>query len=578
VPAFKRAQLPPSPLSDLMDALYQLHLVAGQPSLRDLQRGIGGRGAPSHAAIHNAFTGSKLPTWRLVEPLVQVMARRVGRDEKAEVDRFRTLWTGAAGSRSSATEPEATASERAEASKPIVETETERFAHYLAELMPGMLDEIEAIGTGEATGSFRIPTGFDDLDALLGGWSQGYLIVVGGRPSSGKTTLLLNFCRAASIKYKLPSIVISGEMNSSEIQSRLLSAEARVPSHTMRTGQMNDDDWRRLAVTMAAIANTPIQIGTPPDFGIERLSVEASRLVQESGLKLLLIDSLQWITGREVPDQAPAELILWRLKTLAEKLKVPIIITAHAGRPEGGILPVSPIAHLTYGDAIERVADVVIILDRPDQDEPDHLRAGEADLRVVKNRNGPTATVTVAFQGHYSRFLDMVSSDYPMFRAQPQAEVRPDTPAEVQATAHDREFYRRLLEQLPQDGEVIDWLKNNFVLKYFPVRHLDNVVQVAKAMSLEVVGFDDKETDDRYNDLRQAIENFHDQVLYYTLTDQSLQRLEVPAEWRDREDHTQYNTAMSTIKEVHKAFVEAYDSFLQTCHKKAIDRDASSDY
>ena len=60
------------------------------------------------------------------------------------------------------------------------------------------------LGSGKATGSFRIPTGFDDLDALLGGWSQGYLIVVGGRPSSGKTTLLLNFCRAASIKYRLP--------------------------------------------------------------------------------------------------------------------------------------------------------------------------------------------------------------------------------------------------------------------------------------------------------------------------------------------------------------------------------------
>ena len=111
MPGFKRAPLEPGPLSDLMDALHQLHLVAGHPSTRDLQRDIGGRGAPSHAAIHKVFTGSKLPTWRLVEPLVQVMARRAGRDEKAEVERFRTLWTQAARSGSTATEPEATVSD-----------------------------------------------------------------------------------------------------------------------------------------------------------------------------------------------------------------------------------------------------------------------------------------------------------------------------------------------------------------------------------------------------------------------------------------------------------------------------------
>jgi len=109
------------------------------------------------------------------------------------------------------------------------------------------------------------------------------------------------------------------------------------------------------------------------------------------------------------------------------------------------------------------------------------------------------------------------------------------------------------------------------MLKYFPVRHLDAVAQVAKAMSLEVIGFDDQEANDRYNDLRHAIDNFHDQILYYTITDQRGTRLEVPTEWRDREDRTQYDTAMTTIKEVRAAFVEAYDSFLQTCHEKRID-------
>ena len=566
MPGLKRAPLEPGPLSDLIDALHQLHLVAGYPSTRDLQRDIGGRDAPSHAAIHKVFTGGKLPTWRLVEPLVRAMACRAGRDEKPEVERFRALWAQAARSGSMAPEPEATVSERAEATEPKIREWGEPLSWHISQLIPDVLDEIEAVGTHGAAGTFRIPTGFDILDILLGGWSQGNLIVVGGRPSSGKTTLLLHFCRAASIKYRLPAMLISGEMNKRELQTRLLSAESRVPSHTMRTGQMNDDDWARLARVMSAVADCPIYIGTPPDFIIEKLSSDVTTLVRKSGLKLLLVDSLQWIADREASAHVPVEPTLRHLKKLAETLKIPIIIAAHAERRQEGIPTAGPIEQLTHSDAIERVADVVILLDRPDQDDPEHPRAGEADLIVAKNRNGPTATVTVAYQGHYCRFIDMVPEyEYQVFPAA--------APAETRATAHDRDLFRRLLKQIPPDGEIIDWLKNNFVLKYFPVRHLDAVAQVAKAMSLEVIGFDDQEANGRYNNLRFDIDNFHDQILYYTITDQSGKRLEVPTEWRDREDRKQYNTAMDTIKEVRKRFVEAYDSFLQTCHRKRIDRD-----
>lgn len=530
-----------------MDALHQLHLEAGQPSLRDLQRDLGGRSAPSHAAIHKMFTGSKLPTWGLVEPLVHAMAHRAGRDEEAEVQRFRALWTRAAGSGAAIGEP--SAGER-----------PERFSAPISFLLPAALDEIEAVGSNSAVGNFRIPTGFDDLDALLGGWSQGSLIIAGGRPSSGKTTLLLNFCRTASIKYRLPSMLISGEMNSKELEYRLLSAEARVPLHSIRTGQMDEQAWGRLARTMGALADAPIHIATPAEFLIEELSLDATRLSRESELKLLLIDSLQWIADSEVAARMSVEHTLRRLKTLAETLRLPVIITAHAERPNKKLWATNPITQLTHSDTVERVSDVVVILHRPDQDEPESPRAGEADLIVARNRNGPTATVTVAYMYHYCRFLGLLPNGY----------------VKLEPTAHDRELYHQLRGQIPPDGEVIEWLKNNFVLKYFPVRHLDAVSQVAKAMSLEVVGFDDKEANDQYNDLRQAIDNFYDKVLYYTFTDQSGQRLEVPAEWRDREDRTQYDTAMSTIKEVRKAFIEAYDRFLQTCHKKGIDRDASS--
>jgi replicative DNA helicase len=271
VPGFKRAQLTPGPLSDLVDALHQLHLAAGYPSTRQLQRDIGGAGVTSHTSIHKLFTGTTVPSWGAVELLVEAMARRARLDEKTEVERFRRLWAQAARPGSAASTSEATAPARAETNGPDIRERQreETLSRPIAHLLPEVLDEIEAIGARSATGTFRVPTGFDDLDSLLGGWSQGCLIVIGGRPSSGKTTLLLNFCQTASIKYQLPSMLISGEMNSRELQSRLLSAEARVPLHRMRTGQMGEEDWSRLARVMAVMASAPIRIGTPTEFRIE---------------------------------------------------------------------------------------------------------------------------------------------------------------------------------------------------------------------------------------------------------------------------------------------------------------------
>jgi hypothetical protein len=158
-----------------------------------------------------------------------------------------------------------------------------------------------------------------------------------------------------------------------------------------------------------------------------------------------------------------------------------------------------------------------------------------------------------------------------MFRAEP--------PVEGQATAHDRRMFHRLLvEQIPPNGEVIDWLKNNFILKALPLRHFETITRVAKKMSLEVIGFDDKEADDRYKDLRRAIDSFCEQILYYTFTDPGGNWLEVPTEWRDRDDRKQYDTALTAIADVRNALVEAYDGFLQSCHMKAIDRDANSEH
>jgi archaellum biogenesis ATPase FlaH len=413
MPAFKRPDVPPGPLHDLMDALHELHLHAGYPSSRTLQSDIG-RGVASHTAIHKAFTGHSVPSWGLIELLVEAMARRAKRQEAAEVERLRKLWANAARHRPDALPPSTgnpTAPERESGTAATGGFE----CRYIAELLPQVLDEIEAVGVGTAVGAFRIPTGLYDLDTLLGGWALGTLIVVGGRPSSGKTAVLLSFFRAASIKYKLPALFISAEMSTQELQTRILSAEARVASHTIRTGQMSEEDWNRLARTISAVADAPLMFGpSAASLKLKEIKTEAARLAEEQGLKLLVIDNFHTVLADEFL-ATQAEAILWQLKHLADELKIPIIVSVQADRPRKTYKNPTSMSDFESSIAIERVADVVIVVDRPGQDDREHPRFGELDLIVEKNRNGPVATATAEFQWFYARVIDMSTGPYPLF-------------------------------------------------------------------------------------------------------------------------------------------------------------------
>jgi replicative DNA helicase len=219
-------------------------------------------------------------------------------------------------------------------------------------------------------------------------------------------------CRSASIRHKLPAILFSLEMTAAEISMRLLSAESRVPVHLMRTGQMTDDNRARLTERMAEIAGVPFYISESAALSINALSDEAARLVAGKGVRLVAVDYLQLITtGRrfESREREVAE-IAQQLKALALDLQVPVVVAAQLNRgPEQRADKRPLLADLRDSDAIAQAADLVVLLHREDAFERESPRAGEADFIVAKHRNGPTATVTVAFQGHYSRFVDMAS-------------------------------------------------------------------------------------------------------------------------------------------------------------------------
>ncbi|MFD7917925.1 replicative DNA helicase [Streptomyces sp. NPDC059740] len=284
----------------------------------------------------------------------------------------------------------------------------------LGDIMEGALDEIEAIGSrqGQMTG---VPTGFTDLDSLTNGLHPGQMIVIAARPAMGKSTLALDFARACSIKSNMPSVIFSLEMGRNEIAMRLLSAEARVALHHMRSGSMTDEDWTRLARRMPDVSSAPLYIDDSPNLSMMEIRAKCRRLKQRQGLQLVVIDYLQLMQsgGARRPESRQQEVsdMSRNLKLLAKELEIPVIALSQLNRgPEQRTDKKPMVSDLRESGSIEQDADMVILLHREDAYEKESPRAGEADLIVAKHRNGPTATITVAFQGHYSRFVDMAST------------------------------------------------------------------------------------------------------------------------------------------------------------------------
>jgi replicative DNA helicase len=279
----------------------------------------------------------------------------------------------------------------------------------LAEIMPGALDEIEAISSRGGTLA-GVPTGFADLDALTNGLHPGQMVVIAARPAMGKSALALDIARAASVKAGLTSVLFSLEMSRNEITMRLLSAEARVPLHAMRTGQLGEDDWTRLARRMSEVVDAPLFIDDSPNMSMVEIRSKCRRLKQRNDLKLVIVDYLQLMSSPKRVENRQQEVseLSRSLKLLAKELQVPVVALAQLNRgPELRTDKRPLLADLRESGSIEQDSDVVILLHREDAYERESPRAGEADLIVAKHRNGPTATVTVAFQGHYSRFVDM---------------------------------------------------------------------------------------------------------------------------------------------------------------------------
>ncbi|HOC14345.1 MAG TPA: replicative DNA helicase [Propionicimonas sp.] len=278
----------------------------------------------------------------------------------------------------------------------------------LSALMESTLDEIEALSShGIMAG---VPTGFVDLDELTNGLHAGQMVIVAARPGVGKSTLGLDLARAASIQHGLCSAFFSLEMTKTEIVMRLISAEAQVPLQDIRKGHMSDENWARIARKTGDVSSAPLFIDDSPNLTMMEIRAKARRLKQRHDLKLVIVDYMQLMSSGKRVESRQLEVSEFsrQMKLLAKELEVPVVALSQLNRgPEQRTDKKPMLSDLRESGSLEQDADVVILLHRDDMYNNSSERTGEADFIVAKHRNGQTKTVTVAFQGHYSRFVDM---------------------------------------------------------------------------------------------------------------------------------------------------------------------------
>jgi replicative DNA helicase len=276
-------------------------------------------------------------------------------------------------------------------------------------LLQPTVDELDAIAS-RGGHSMGVKTGITDLDDLIHGLQGGQMIIIAARPGVGKSTLATDIARSCSIDQHLTSAIFSLEMSRSEIMMRILSAECKIRLQDMRSGRMSDDDWTRLARRMGEINEAPMFIDDSPNLTMMEIRAKARRLKQRNDLRLIVVDYLQLMTSGKRVESRQQEVSEFsrNLKLLAKELNVPVIAVSQLNRgPEQRTDKRPMLSDLRESGSLEQDADLVILLNRPDAWERDDPRAGEADLIVAKHRAGPTSTITVAHQLHYSRFVDL---------------------------------------------------------------------------------------------------------------------------------------------------------------------------
>jgi len=261
-----------------------------------------------------------------------------------------------------------------------------------------------------------IPSGFKDLDEMTSGFQPGDLIIIGGRPSMGKTAFALNIAQYVGVETGAPVAIFSLEMSKRQLAIRLLAAEAMVDSKKLQRGFIKKEDWHKLTSAAGRLAEAPIYIDDTPNISVIEMRAKSRRLKAEHGLSLIIIDYLQLIRGRGNVERREQEIseISRSLKALAKELDLPVIALSQLNRAvEQRHDKMPTLADLRESGAIEQDADVILFLYRDEvynKNKPENK--GKAIVRIAKQRNGPTGDIKLTFLDYCTRFVDYTEMEY----------------------------------------------------------------------------------------------------------------------------------------------------------------------
>ena len=300
-----------------------------------------------------------------------------------------------------------------EAEKKMMEVANRKNAgdfKHVKDVLVQTYDNIEKLQAreGEITG---IPTGFRDLDSITAGFQRNDLIIVAARPSVGKTAFALNMAQSVAVKARENVAIFSLEMGADQLVMRMLCAEGNIDAQVLRTGALQEEDWRKLTMAMGSLSNSGIFIDDTPGVRVNEIRAKCRRLAQEQGLGMIMIDYLQLIQGSGKPGenrQQEVSEISRSLKGLARELKVPVIALSQLSRGVEQRQDKRPMmSDLRESGSIEQDADIVAFLYRDDYYDKESESKNQIEIILAKQRNGPTGTVTLAFKKEFNKFLDV---------------------------------------------------------------------------------------------------------------------------------------------------------------------------
>jgi replicative DNA helicase len=259
-------------------------------------------------------------------------------------------------------------------------------------------------------GMTGIPTGFLDLDNKTAGLQKSDLILIAARPAMGKTAFALNIGQFVAIKKKVPVAIFSLEMSADQLVNRLMCSEAMVDNQKMKTGKLEDDDWKKFARAMGPMSEAPIFIDDTPGITATDIRAKCRRLKLEKGLGLVIIDYLQLVEGRGKRENRQQEItdISRSLKILAKEIDVPVITLSQLSRAPEQRADHRPIlSDLRESGAIEQDADLVMFLYRDDYYDPDSEKKNIAEVIIAKSRHGSTGSIELGWMGEFTKFVNL---------------------------------------------------------------------------------------------------------------------------------------------------------------------------